>query len=70
MKALLKNMRTGLYYKWAKSWSSQPDGALDFETFERARRFALMTEMEQVSVVLSCEQSGKEVALPVGGGYW
>lgn len=69
MKALLKNMRTGLYYETANSWITEPDGAFDFQTVEQARKFALMAEMEQVSVVLSREQSGHEVALPVGAAY-
>jgi hypothetical protein len=69
MKALLKNMRTGLYYETANSWITEPDGAFDFQTVEQARKFAFMTEMEQVAVVLSCEQSGHEVALPVGAAY-
>jgi len=69
MKALLKNMRTGQYYETANRWRSEPDGAFDFQTVEQAKQFALMAEMEQVAVVLSCEQSGHEVALPVGMGY-
>jgi hypothetical protein len=69
MKALLKNMRTGLYYETAHSWITQRDGAFDFQTVEEARKFAFMTEMEQVAVILSCEQSGHEVALPVGAAY-
>jgi hypothetical protein len=69
MKALLKNMRTGLYYETAHSWITEPDGAFDFQTVAQARQFALMAEMEQVSVVLTCEQSNHEVALPVGAGY-
>jgi len=69
MKALLKNMRTGLYYETANGWITQPDGAFDFQTVEQAKQFALMAEMEQVAVVPSCEQSGHEVALPVGPGY-
>jgi hypothetical protein len=69
MKALLKNMRTGLYYETANSWISEPDGAFDFQSVEQARKFAFMTEMEQVAVVLTCGQTEHEVALPVGAGY-
>jgi hypothetical protein len=68
MRALLKNMRTGLYYKSAKSWTTESESALDFETIEKAKKFAFVAELEQVSVILSCDEPVYEVALPVGGG--
>ena len=65
MRAILRNRKSGLYYASCNQWVSDPAWALDFEDIEDPGQLNSEEGVTELEVVLICEESGWELALPV-----
>lgn len=65
MRVILRNRKTGLYYASCDQWVADPARALDFDEIEHAGRLVCEEDLTELEVVLSCDDSTCELALPV-----
>ena len=65
MKTLLRNIRTGVYFKGLQNWTPNPKEAFDFKWTERAIRFVRDAGLKQVEVVFAFDDPSYNVQLPV-----
>ena len=70
MKVLLRNLRTGFYYRGDYAWTSERRHALDLEQTETALRLASQLRLEAAEVVLAFSDPHDDVTLPCGGPWW
>ena len=70
MKVLLRNLRTGLYYRGGHEWTSERRQALDLEATELALKMAAHFQLEAAEVVLAFPDPKDDLVLPCGGPWW
>ena len=65
MKTLLKNKRTGTYFKGLSDWTGNLKEAFDFKLPDRAVRFVKDAGLKAVDVVLAFEDPRYNINVPV-----
>ena len=65
MRVILKRKRTGLYYRDANQFATDPGEARDFASVPAAAEFALTEQLPEAEIVLRWDSLAHEVPLPV-----
>jgi hypothetical protein len=65
MKVLLRNTLTGNYYQGPSQWTANPELALDLEQMSQATELAVRSRLENVEILLSYDDPGYNIVLPV-----
>ena len=65
MRVLLRNLRTGLYFREPESWTPESDQAQNFKHSAEAMDLARTQHVEQAEVILAFEEPCFTVALPL-----
>ena len=65
MRAILRNKKAELYYARCDQWVTDPSRALDLEEIGHPGQFGVEEGVEELEVVLTCEDHNWELALPV-----
>jgi hypothetical protein len=70
MRVLLRNIRTGFYYRGGFEWTSDRDQALDLGRTEDALKLAAEFRLRAAEVVLAFDDPMDDVVLPCVGPWW
>ena len=65
MRVTLRHPGIGLYYASRKHWVGDADSALDLETVERAAELSRDESFEQMDIVVTYDDSTRELVLPI-----
>jgi hypothetical protein len=65
MRVVLKRKRSGLYYRDANQFATDPGEALDFASVPAAAQFALAEQLPEAEIVLRWDSLAHEIPLPV-----
>ena len=65
MRVLLRDVRTGLYFRESEDWTAETEKAQSFKHSAEAMNLARKHRLEEAEVVLSFEESKYTVALPL-----
>ncbi len=66
MKVLLRNLRTGFYYRGNFEWTSERKKALDLQRTEEALKLAARFRLDEAEVVLAFDDPKNDLTLPCG----
>ncbi len=67
MRVLLRDLRTGLYFREPAEWTAETQQAQNFKHSAEAMDFARREGVENAEVVLDFNESSFSVALPLPG---
>jgi hypothetical protein len=65
MKVLVRQSNKQMYYAGAQEWTADMRGAVDFDDLERAIKTARDEELTGVEAILSFEDGGDDLVLPI-----
>ncbi len=65
MRVLLRDVRTGLYYRAGAKWTAEKTKALDIEQMPRAVTLALESRLEHAEILLCYEDPSFDLTLPL-----
>ncbi len=65
MRVLLKNKRTGLYYRDGNQLAAESGAGRDFATIRAATEFAFDQQLREMEIALRCDYLKYEIPLPV-----
>jgi hypothetical protein len=65
MRILLRDVRTGLYFRTPEAWTPETDNAQSFKHSAEAMDLARTQHIEQAEVILAFEEPRVTVALPL-----
>jgi hypothetical protein len=65
MRVLLRDVRTGLYFREPEHWTAETEKAQSFKHSAEAMNLARKHRLEEAEVILSFEESKYTVALPL-----
>ena len=65
MRVLLRDIRTGLYFREPQDWTAETEKAQSFKHSAEAMNLARKHCVEEAEVILSFEESKYTVALPL-----
>jgi hypothetical protein len=65
MRVLLRDVRTGLYFREPQDWTAETQKAQSFKHSAEAMNLARKHRVQEAEVVLSFEESSYTVSLPL-----
>ncbi len=65
MRVLLRDVRTGLYFREPAAWTAETDQALSFKHSAQAMDRARQHRLAEAEVVLSFDETRHSIALPL-----
>ena len=65
MRVLLRDVRTGLYFREPQGWTAETEKAQSFKHSAEAMNLARKHRLEEAEVILSFEESSYAVSLPL-----
>jgi hypothetical protein len=65
MRVLLRDVRTGLYFRQPHGWTAETEQAQSFKHSAEAMNLARKQRVQEAEVILSFEESSYAVALPL-----
>jgi hypothetical protein len=67
MRVLLRDVRTGLYFREPEAWTAETDQALTFRHSADAMDLARAQRLAHAEVILAFDETRHSVALPLPG---
>ncbi len=69
VKVLLRDMRTGFYYRKGSDWTVEKAKAFDLGQIPRAVTLAVEAHLDQAEILLCYDDPSFDLALPFEGGH-